>query len=204
MAQERSVSSSPVAKAEDLASSDQTPLAVLPQPPPVASTTIGMKLMPCAEHCALVSLYEHLKSSYLVSTDSGSRMESWSTSCRSPLVTAKSHAAGGPDRHLGMYTSAGRRALGSASCASSFRPFSYAEPEKGRWGRSPGFSNSGWRLAEAAAKYTMLRRRLCRSVRSPPHRNTLWHDRQNGPELCRNTGRTRPHLRRRFAACGAA
>ena len=46
IAQERSVSSSPVAKAEVLASSDQTPLATLPQPPPVASMTIGMKVIP--------------------------------------------------------------------------------------------------------------------------------------------------------------
>ena len=50
MAQERSVWSSPIAKAEDLASSDQTPLATLPQPPPTASMTIGMNVIPCAVH----------------------------------------------------------------------------------------------------------------------------------------------------------
>ena len=46
MAQVFSVSSSPVAKAEVLASSDQTHLAILPQPPPTASMTIGMKENP--------------------------------------------------------------------------------------------------------------------------------------------------------------
>ena len=46
VAQERSVKSSPVAKAEDLASSDQTPFAILPQLPPTASMTIGMNVIP--------------------------------------------------------------------------------------------------------------------------------------------------------------
>ena len=48
IALERSVWSSPIAKVLFLASSDQTPRAILPQPPPTASITIGMKVMPWA------------------------------------------------------------------------------------------------------------------------------------------------------------
>ena len=47
-AQEFVVSSSPVAKAEDLASSDQTPLAIFPHPPPTASMIMGVKVIPWA------------------------------------------------------------------------------------------------------------------------------------------------------------
>jgi len=46
MAQVDAVSSSPVAKALFLASSDHTHLAILHQPPPTASTTMGMKVKP--------------------------------------------------------------------------------------------------------------------------------------------------------------
>ena len=45
-----------MAKAEVLASSDQTPLATVPQPPPTASMIVGTKVMPCAWHSEAVSL----------------------------------------------------------------------------------------------------------------------------------------------------
>jgi hypothetical protein len=54
------VASSPEAQTYFLASSDHTHLAILPQPPPTASTIIGMKLMPWAWQSALVSLWLHL------------------------------------------------------------------------------------------------------------------------------------------------
>ena len=92
-----SVSSSPRAYAEDLASSDQKHLADFPQPPPTASMTMGMKDIPCSRHAASVPLCEHLKSSYLAKEDDGSAMESLTLSKRMPLVTAKSRAAGGPN-----------------------------------------------------------------------------------------------------------
>ena len=106
IAQELLDSSSPVAKAEDLASLVQTPLASLPQPPPTASMTIGMNVMPCARHWERVSLWLYLKSSYLAHTWSAPWLAWTSESTRSPLVTAKSQAAGGPDCHLGIKTSA--------------------------------------------------------------------------------------------------
>ena len=106
-----SVASSPAANAEDFASSDQTHLAIFPQPPPTASMIIGMNVMPCAEHWFLVSRWLHLKSSYLVSAASPSWDDSARTSSRTPLVTAKSQQAGGPPRQRGRYTSAGRLEL---------------------------------------------------------------------------------------------
>ena len=108
IAQDLFDSSSPIAKAEVLASSDKTGLAFLPQPPPTASMTIGMKVMPWARHYVCVFSWSHLKSSYLVHTVSETCTASLSMSTRKPLVTAKSQAAGGPDLHLGMKTSAGR------------------------------------------------------------------------------------------------
>ena len=59
-----------------------------------------------------------------------------------PLVMAKSRAAGAPRRHLGRYTSAGRR----FEFESLFVPFSCDVPESGRGCRRPVRStNSGFR-----------------------------------------------------------
>ena len=102
MAQESSVASSPEAKTDFLASSDQTHLAILPQPPPTASTTMGMKLMPWAWQSVCVLLWLHLKSWYLSVMQLVLISASGGRSNRSPLVTAKSQAAGGPNLHLGM------------------------------------------------------------------------------------------------------
>ena len=60
MAQSLSVASPPEAKAQVLASSDQTHLAILPQPPPTASMIIGMNVMPWASHWVRVSLFQVL------------------------------------------------------------------------------------------------------------------------------------------------
>ena len=59
-------------------------------------------------------------------TVSQSLADSTNEESRAPLVTAKSQAAGGPDRHLGMYTSAGRLALAALSSSSYQVPFSYS------------------------------------------------------------------------------
>ena len=53
---------------------------------------------------------------------------------RRPDVTAKSKAMAVPRLQQGMYTSAGRRKLGLESVSPKLLPFSYNEPEKGRWG----------------------------------------------------------------------
>ena len=59
MAQVLLASSSPEAKAEVLASSDQTHLAILPQPP-TDSMIIGMNVMPWASHWVREPLWLHL------------------------------------------------------------------------------------------------------------------------------------------------
>lgn len=57
------VGSSPVAKAEVLASSDQTARASAAHPPPTASTTMGIKMIPSARHARFVSKWLHLNPS---------------------------------------------------------------------------------------------------------------------------------------------
>ena len=79
--------------------------------PHVATTMSGVNEKPWSLHCRFVSRWLHLKSSYRTSGASGSRAEAATISSRNPLVAAKSQAAAGPPRHLGMYTSAGRRKL---------------------------------------------------------------------------------------------
>ena len=91
MAQVDSVSSSPVAKAEFLASSDQTHLAILPQAPPTASTTIGMNVMPWARHSARVSWWLDLRSSYLLVIPSGLA----ASACKQAEATGDGEIPGG-------------------------------------------------------------------------------------------------------------
>ena len=96
-----SSSRSPVIEDCSLASSWKILCAWGPHPPPSASAIMGMNEMPSSRHWRSVSWYSLLKSSYARTVTPGSMAARLAMSSRSPLVTARSKAAGRPCRHLG-------------------------------------------------------------------------------------------------------
>ena len=156
---------SPVSSDLYLASSFQTAWLAGPHPPPSASHMRGINWIPASEQTVSVFRCVLLKSSYpFTATEPSSAVRSIK-SLLSPLVTAKSRAAGAPLRHFGKNTSAGLRpALGSLNISSSC-----TDPWGGlSWRRRPGRSSSGFRPALRQRWKTSFRRRLCHLVRSPP------------------------------------
>ena len=136
-----------------------------PHPPPSASHIMGMKVIPSSRQRLSVCKWDRLTSSYAFVALDPSSADLVTISPLKPLVMAKSRAAGAPRRHLGRYTSAGRR----FEFESLFVPFSCDEPQSGRGWRRPGRSNSGFRPALLQKWKTSFRTKLWRLVRSPPH-----------------------------------